>query len=130
VRPHLGRCCFADLIHSLQGLACVGAVSVIFLCLSCSNSSSEPQAQQQKKAPEILEIPSGNFTANWRAELSLGQAQPKAIYLNDDKVILCTSDNKCIWVNRASGHIVSIVQAAKPTDILREIGRASCRERV
>jgi len=120
VRPHLGRCCFADLIRCPHVLACVGAMSVIFFCLSCSNNASEPQAKQQKKAPEILEIPSGNFTANWRAELSLGQNQPKAIYLNDDKVLLYTSDNKCIWVNRASGHIVSIVQAAKSTDILHE----------
>ena len=121
MRPHLGRCFFADLIRSTHALACVAAMGVIFLCLSCSNTSSEPQAQQQqKKAPEILEIPSGNFTANWRAELSLGQTQPKAIYLNDDKVLLYTSDNKCIWVNRASGHIVSISQVAKPTDILYE----------
>ena len=94
MRPHLGRCCFADLIRSPHVLACVGVMSAIFLCFSCSNSASEPQAQQQKKAPEILEIPSGNFTANWRAELSLGQTQPKTIYLNDDKVLLCTSDNK------------------------------------
>jgi outer membrane protein assembly factor BamB len=118
VRPHLGRCCFADLIRCRQALACLAGLSLIFVCLSCSNSPNEPQAQQQKKAGEILEIPSGNFTANWRAELALGQAQPKAVYVNDDKVLVYTSDNKCVWVNRASGHIVSIVQAARPTDLL------------
>src|SRR5215208_2420198 len=99
-------------------------MSVMAICLSCSNSTTEAEGQSQKKtpgkAPEILEIPSGNFTANWRAELSLGQTQPKAIYVNEDKVLLYTSDNKCIWLNRTSGHIVSIARAAKSTDRLFE----------
>src|SRR5688572_954242 len=99
-------------------LACVAAVGVMLLCFSCSSSSSEPEAQQSKKPPEVLEIPSGNFVANWRAELGLGQTQPKAIYVNDDKVLVYTSDNKCIWVNRSSGHIVSITRAARSTDRL------------
>ena len=120
MRPHLGQRCFADLIRCPLALAWAGAVGLIFCCLSCSNPANEPQAQQQKKTPDVLEIPSGNFTANWRAELALGQTQPKAVYVNDDKVLVYTSDNKCIWVNRASGHIVSIAQAAKPTDLLYE----------
>src|SRR5947199_3954785 len=91
VRPHLGACCFADLIRCPRALACVAALSLAWVCLSCTNTPAEQQAQQQKKAPEILEIPSGNFTANWRAELALGQAQPKAIYVNDDKVLVYTS---------------------------------------
>ena len=94
-------------------------MSVLLLSLSCSSSSSEQEAAQQKKSPDVLEIPSGNFTANWRAELGLGQTQPKAVYVNDDKVLVYTSDNKCIWVNRASGHIVSISRAARSTDLLQ-----------
>jgi len=99
-------------------------MSLVTLCLSCSNSPASPDAPQPQKgaskAPEVLEIPSGNFTANWRAELALGQTPPKAIYVNDDKVLVYTSDNKCIWVNRASGHIVSITRAARTTDRLHE----------
>ena len=123
MRSHHGQRRFADLIHWPHLLACATVMSVMAICLSCSNSTTEAegQAQQKKtpgKAPEILEIPSGNLTANWRAELSLGQTQPKAIYVNDDKVLLYTSDNKCIWLNRASGHIVSITRAARSTDRL------------
>ncbi|HEV8291692.1 MAG TPA: PQQ-binding-like beta-propeller repeat protein, partial [Tepidisphaeraceae bacterium] len=120
MRSHQGQRRFADLIHWPHVLACAAAMSVVALCFSCSSSSGEPQAQQQRKTPEVLEIPSGNFTANWRAELGLGQTQPNAIYVNDDKVLVYTSDNRCIWVNRASGHIVSIARAAKSTDRLLE----------
>src|SRR6185436_12008170 len=124
VRSHQGQRRSAGLIHWAHGLACAAALSLIAASLSCSNSPADPEASQTKKspgkAPEILEIPSGNFTANWRAELSLGQTQPKAIYVNEDKVLLYTSDNKCIWLNRTSGHIVSIARAAKSTDRLFE----------
>src|SRR5688572_30835978 len=114
---HLGERFPAELIRRYRLLACMAACVVLFVSLSCSNSPTDGQGGS-KAAPEVVEIPTGNFTAQWRAEVPLGQTQPRSIHLNEDKVLLYTSDNKCIWVNRASGHIVSIVQAAKSTDTL------------
>ncbi len=118
MRSHPGQRRFADLIHARHALACVAAGCMMVLSLSCSNAATETEAQQQKGKQEVVEIPSGNFAANWRAELPLKQTQVKSIQVNDDKVLVLTSDNKCIWVNRASGHIVSITQPTKSTDIL------------
>ena len=72
MRPHLGQCCFADLICRPHVLACVGVMSVIFLCLSCSNNASEPQAQQQRQetaqqlrqlAQDLAKMPQGGEDA-------------------------------------------------------------------
>jgi outer membrane protein assembly factor BamB len=114
---HLGERFPAELIRRSRLLACMAALALLLVSLSCTTSPTESQAGS-KGAPEVVEIPTGNFTAQWRAEIPLRQTQPRSIHLNEDKVLLYTSDNKCIWVNRASGHIVSIVQAAKTTDTL------------
>lgn len=123
MNSHHGPRHLADLIHWPRALTCVAALSVSLFSFSCSSTPSDgeaPQQSKQGKAPEVMEIPSGNFTANWRAELALGQQQPKGIYVNDDKVLVYTTDNKCLWLNRASGHIVSIAKPARESDFLQE----------
>jgi outer membrane protein assembly factor BamB len=117
MNKHLSPRSLTELRRGLSTLACAGAMLVLTLSLSCSNPTAESTAGQNKK-PEVLEIPSGNFTASWRAEMPLGQAQPKSLHVNDDKVFLYTTDNKCVWVSRTSGHIVSIAQGAKRADTL------------
>ena len=119
MNPHRRARFSAGLIRP-QLFAAAAVCFTLLLTSSCASPTSESQAQQNKDRSEVLEIPSGNFAANWRAELPIRQVQPRALYVNDDKVLVYTADNKCIWANRASGHIVSITTPAKTTDTLYE----------
>lgn len=67
---------------------------------------------------EPAELPAGSFTAAWRAEIPLEGKQLKQLTLNDEQVFAMLSDNRCVWINRSSGRIASISEAAKPQDNL------------
>jgi outer membrane protein assembly factor BamB len=64
------------------------------------------------------QLPAGSFTAAWRAEIPLEGKQLKQLTLNDEQVFALLSDNRCVWINRTSGRIASIAEAAKPQDTL------------
>jgi outer membrane protein assembly factor BamB len=65
-----------------------------------------------------VELPAGSFTINWRAELPRGDKPAKAMSLDDEYAFVALEDNRCVWINRSSGRLLSITPVAKPHDTL------------
>ena len=89
-----------------------GVVLAIWLLGGCSHGTT------QSTVAAAVEIPAGSFAAQWKVDLPMRGTTLKQLYLNDNVVFACRSDNQCFWVNRKSGHTMTLADATTATDTL------------
>jgi len=106
-------------VAALVGLTPFLAVWMV----GCANQSSGQAASalSETSAGQVQELPAGSFAVQWPVRLPLQGRQITHLYLTDSQVLVYTSGARCYWIDRASGHVNVVAQAAqRPNDKLFE----------
>lgn len=97
------------------------AMSILAIA-GCSSEKAPAPAAGNVTVPaalaEVVELPAGSFAAAWHAEVPLGSAKVKGVFVNDETVFVYATDHRCFWLDRGSGRLKHVSVIAPPHDTL------------
>ncbi len=110
---HQSESCGRRLVTQRIGRKSWSSLVLVFCLLGGCRQDAEPVA-----VAGAVEIPAGSFAAIWKLDLPLGGTSLKRLCLNENTLFACRSDNQVFWINRNTGHTLTLANAATPTSTL------------
>lgn len=101
------------------GFGAAPAVICAALLFASAPGCRSGEADKAADQGETGVLPAPSLAVVWRADVPLRRGtELRRLSLGDDRVFAYASDNWCYWMNRSSGLVSAITEAARPQDTL------------